>query len=317
MRERNDQRLMKKLTIDFQLLLTCVICLVLTSCGCTPAPQTAARNESPQRLISTAPSITETLFDIGIGDRIIGDSQFTSYPPEASEIEKIGGLYDANWEKIVELAPDLVLMLEKNENYRLQCRKLGIESLMVDHVTMEGVLASYDLIGERLGPEVMQMAQAGKTALKEKLDTLQSQSESLQPVRVLICIDRTRESGKLQNVFVAGTNPYYQDVIRWAGGVNVAESTGLAFPNISVEAIVAMNPDVIVDLMMGVEISPSTGDTGTQEDDLTSDWKTLGDAVNAVKTGRVYTLTESYATIPGPRAPLFIKKLAEILHSHQ
>ena len=308
---------MKKRIINSLLFrLACVTCLLLMGYGCTPAPQKpASRNESPQRLVSTTPSITETLFDIGIGDRIVGDSQFTTYPPEASKIEKIGGLYDANWEKIVELEPDLVLMLETNESYRSQCQKLGIESLAVDHVTMEGVLASYDLIGKRLGPEVMQKAQASKTALKEKLDTLQAQGESLTPVRVLICIDRTRESGPLQNIYVAGTNPYYQDVIRWAGGINVAESTGLAFPNITAEAIVAMNPDVIIDLMMGVETASSTGETGTQKDELISDWKTLGDAVNAVKTGRIYIITENYTTIPGPRAPLFIEKLTERLHS--
>ncbi|MDR1269357.1 MAG: ABC transporter substrate-binding protein, partial [Planctomycetaceae bacterium] len=153
---------MKKLVIDFQLfLLASVVCLVFVGNGCVPAPQKTTqtttqktqqpvrRIESPQRLISTAPSITEILFDIGIGERIVGDSRFTTYPPETKEIEKIGGLYDGNWERIVELKPDLVLIQAKNEDFRLQCEKLGIESLSVEHGSMEGVLASYDLIGER------------------------------------------------------------------------------------------------------------------------------------------------------------------------
>jgi iron complex transport system substrate-binding protein len=312
---------MKKLVIDFRLFLfTCVLCLVFVGYGCAPTsqktPQTTPRNEPPQRLISTAPSITEILFDIGIGDRIVGDSRFTKYPPEAEKIEKIGGLYDGNWERIVELKPDLVLILDKNENFHLQCQELGIESLAVDHASMEGVLASYNLIGKRFGSEVMQAALTRKKELEEKLHSLQSKSESLSPVRVLICIDRIRGSGQLQNLYVAGTNPYFQDAIHWAGGINVAETTNLPIPVLSVEGVVAMNPDVIIDLMIGVKVMAAEGvsGTGVEQNDLTDDWKTLGNEVNAVKMGRIYALTEDYATIPGPRTPLFVEKLLEILH---
>jgi iron complex transport system substrate-binding protein len=315
--------LMKKLIIEFRLfLLTCVVCFVFVGNGCVPnsqttphtTSQTVPQNKPPQRLISTAPSITEILFDIGIGDRIVGDSRFTKYPPETEKIEKIGGLYDGNWEKIVELKPDLVLILAKNENFHLQCQKLGIESLAVDHGSMDGVLESYNLIGERFGTEVMQAAQTRKTALKETLCVLRSKGESLPPVRVLICIDRIRGSGQLQNLYVAGTNSYFQDAIRWAGGINVAETTNLEIPVLSAEGVTAMNPDVIIDLMIGVKVGVSEGDAGTEENDLIADWKTLGNEVNAVKTGRIYVLTEDYATIPGPRTPLFVEKLLEILH---
>jgi iron complex transport system substrate-binding protein len=318
---------MKKLVIDCQLfLLVCVVCIVLADNGCAPVsqethqetPQPIRRIELPQRLISTTPSITEILFDIGIGDRIVGDSRFTRYPPEAEKIEKIGNLYDGNWERIVELKPDLVLVLTKGENLRLQCEKFGIESLTVDHGSMEGVLASYDLIGERLGAEVMQAAQARKTALEEKLSVLRAKGESLPPIRVLICIDRIHGIGQLQNLYVAGTNPYFQDAIHWAGGINVAETTDTAFPCISTEDVAAMNPDVIIDLMLSevVKLSskPSEEEPEKKEADPIADWKTLGNEVNAVKTGRIHVLTEGYATIPGPRMPLLVEKLLEILH---
>ncbi|MDR3198170.1 MAG: helical backbone metal receptor [Planctomycetaceae bacterium] len=314
---------MKKPVFVVQLFwLACTVCFAFAGCVyvSTPqaTPQTVQHNEPPQRLISTAPSITEILFDIGVGERIVGDSKFTTFPPETKDIEKIGELYNSNWERIVELKPDLVLILAKNEDFRLQCRKLGIESLAVEHGSMEGVLASYELIGERFGSEVLQAAQAKKKALEEKLSVLRSKGEALPPVRVLICIDRERESGTLQNVYVAGTNPYFQDAIRWAGGTNVAETTGLPFPNMSVEGILALNPDVIVDLMISevvkVSVNPSDEEPEKKDDDLIADWKTLGNEVNAVKTGRIYVLTENYATIPGPRTPLFVEKLLEILH---
>ena len=311
---------MKKHITALQLSLLAWICYVaLLGNGCAPSPERPAqRVKSPQRLISTVPSITEILFDIGLGDRIVGDSRFTTYPPETKRIEKIGGFHDTNWEKIVDLKPDLVLMLLGKEVCGVELPELGIETLTVDHRSMEGVLESYDLIGGRFGPDVMHTAQARKAVLEEKLKAIQSEAARVQPVRVLICIDRDRESGRLQNVFVAGTSPYFQDAIRWAGGINVAETTGLPFPNTSVEGILAMNPDVIVDLMVSevVKRSGSSSDEAPEriEDDLIADWKTLGNEVNAVKTGRIYAVTEAYATIPGPRTPLFVEKLFEILH---
>ena len=296
----------------------------LTFSGCAPSakpPVAVAPATPPQRLISTAPSITEILFDIGIGDRIVGDSRYTAYPPEAKEIEKICGMYDGDWEKIIGLEPDLVLILKKNEYCGLQCQESGIESLVFDHGSMEGVLKSYDLIGQRFGPEVMQAAQARKAALEEKLSLLRSKGESLPPVRVLICIDRIHDSGQIQNLYAAGTSPYFQDIIRWAGGINAAESTGLAFPCLSVEDAAAMNPDVIIDLMISevanLSANPSEEKPEKKEDDLIADWKILGNEVNAVKTGRIFVLMESYATIPGPRAPLLVEKLIEILHGEQ
>ena len=261
------------------------------------------------RLVSTVPNITEILFDIGLGDRIVGDSKFTKYPPGAEKIKKIGDLYDVNWEEIVRMDVDLALILIENEEFRTRCQKLGIETLSVDHQSMEGVLASYDLIGKRFGPDVMRTAQERKSALESKLEDIRSRAASFPPVRVLLCIDRTRGSGRLQNMYVAGTNPYFQDVIRWTGGINVAEKTGLPIPNVSIEGVLAMNPDVIVDLMIGESADLS-------EDDLTDDWKTLGNEVNAVKTGRIYVVTEDYATIPGPRTPLFLEKLLDILHGN-
>ena len=314
---------MAKHLAAFPLFLFSWICYLALACnGCAPPPERPVqRVECPQRLISTVPSITEVLFDIGLGDRIVGDSRFTTYPPETKDIEKIGGLHDTNWEKVVDLKPHLVLMLMGKEVCGMEVPKLGIETLTVDHRSMEGVLESYDVIGRRFGPDVMQTAQARKAVLKEELKAIQSKAAKYRPVRVLICVDRDRESGRLHNLYVAGTSPYFQDAIRWAGGINVAETTGLAFPNMSVEGIVAMNPDVIVDLMVG-EVVKRSGNSFDEEpekteDDLIADWKTLGNEVNAVKTGRIVVVTEDYATIPGPRTPLFVEKLFEILHGEE
>ncbi len=283
----------------------------------TPEPIFVA---SPQRLISTVPSITEVLFDIGLGDRLVGDSKFTIYPPETRNIEKVGGLYDVDWERIIALRPELVVTLTESETIRQRLRELNIETIGVDHRSVEGLLQSYDQIGERFGGDIQQKAEERKTALKVKLDELEAKTEKLPKVRVMLCLDRTRGSGRIQNLFIAGTNPFFQDVIRLAGGVNVGAESGIPVPNVSVEGVLSMNPEVIVDLLTGEGTVASANLSDEQKKtkllDTMSDWKTLGNSVAAVQSGRIFLLTDDFTTIPGPRTPLFIEQLINVFHGN-
>ena len=285
--------------------------------GCAEMPEPAAV-ESPQRLVSTVPSITEVLFDIGLGDRIVGDSKFTIYPPETQNIEKIGGLYDIEWERIIALRPDLAVATVENESARQRLRELGIDTLVVDHRSLEGVLSSYDLIGERFGGEIQEKARQRKAVLKAKLDELEERTANLPKVRVMMCLDRTRGSGRIQNLYIAGTNPFLQEVIRLAGAVNVGEESGLPYPNVSAEGILAMNPEVIVDLLTGEGTVASAFLTEEQKQtkifDSMNDWKTLGHSIDAVKSDRIFLLMDDFTTIPGPRTPLFVEQLIDVFH---
>ncbi len=287
--------------------------------GCNGAvPVAAPANGSPQRVVSTVPSITEILFDIGVGDRLVGDSKFTIYPPETEKIEKIGGLYDIDWERLIALRPDLAIILTENDAVRQRLQDLRIETLLVDHRGLDGVLRSYDQIGAKFGSDVAQTAQKRKEAFQTALNALETKTAPMEKVRVMICLDRTRGGGRLQNVFIAGTNPFFQDAIRLAGGVNVGAESGIPVPNVSMEGILAMNPDVIVDLLTGegsvASAKLSEEQLQTKVVDTVNDWKTLGNSVNAVKNGRIHLLTDDFTTIPGPRTPQFVEKLIGILH---
>jgi len=286
-----------------------------TGCAETPEPVPVA---SPQRLISTVPSITEILFDIGLGDRIVGDSRFTIYPPETLKIEKIGGLYDIEWERVITLRPDLAITTVENGSAQKRLGELRIDTLAVDHRSLEGVLASYDLIGERFGGEIQEKARQRKAALKAKLDELEEKTANLPRVRVMLCLDRARGSGRIQNLYIAGTNPFLQEVIRLAGGDNVGAESGLPYPNVSAEGILAMNPDVIVDLLTGEGTVASAFLTEEQKKtkilDSMNDWKTLGNSIAAVKSDRIFLLMDDFTTIPGPRTPLFVEQLIDVFH---
>lgn len=252
----------------------------------------------PQRVISTLPSITEVLFDIGLGSRIVGDSSFTRYPPESATIEKIDGAYGINRETIISLKPDLLILSAENRALRSLA---NIPILIVDHRTLRGVLDSYSVIGALFGEEFLAVAQKKQRELFAKLDQFDVQRKGKKPIRTLICIDRTYGTGQIHNLYVAGKDSFLNDAVTKAGGENVAASLGLLAPILSAEGVIQLAPDVIIDIQISSRDVERT----------IADWQSLGDKVPAVKHQRVLTLTDDYASIPGARTLLLIEKIAQ------
>jgi len=278
-----------------------IVCL-----GCAPSPPLVSPDVipemPPQRIISSLPSITEVLFDIGLGNRIVGDSSFTKYPPETAQIAKIGGLYDINRERIVSLKPDLVILSVENDSLR---QSLYAPVLMVDHRTLSGVLDSYLIIGELFGGETLATARKKRHELLNKLNAFKARTEGKEPIRTLISIDRSYGTGRIQHLFVAGADSFLSEAVAMAGGENVAASTGLLAPMLSAEGVIHLAPEVIIDIQIsGIDPARSV-----------SDWQSLGNSVPAVRHRRILTLTDDYASIPGPRTPMLVEKIVRYFES--
>ena len=126
--------------------------------------------------------------------------------------------------------------------------------------------------------------------------------------RVLISIGRTLGSNSLKEVCVSGKNTFFDELITYAGGRNACEEIDIAYPILSAEGILHINPDVIIDLVPGPETKE------LDETEILEEWKSVSD-VNAIKKNRVYVLNEDYAVIPGPRFILLLEDLAHILHT--
>jgi len=286
-----------------------IVPFIIVCLGCAPSAEPPASWDTPPlRIISTLPSITEVLFELGLQDRIVGDSSFTKYPPEAANIEKIGGLYDINREQVVSLKPDMIILSTENTALR---QPLSVPVLLVDHRTLTGVLDSYLVIGEIFGEDVLSLAQKKRQELIDALNELEAKTKGRKPIRTLISIDRSYGTGRIQNLFVAGTDSFLSDAVARAGGENVVSSIGLASvigslaPQLSVEGVIHLAPDVIIDVQVGGR-------------DLTlseSDWQSLGSSVPAVKHRRILTLADDFASIPGPRTPMLIEKIARYFAS--
>jgi iron complex transport system substrate-binding protein len=299
-----------KLRINSALEIAVLACCAAYFTGCEPLREHPEQNlppqKVPQRIISALPSITEVLFDIGLGNRIVGVSSFTAYPPEAAKIDKIGGLYDINYEKILSLYPDVIIFSVENTELSRKdiLRQSSIRTLALEHRTLQGVIDSYKIISEQFEPEVQTVALEKQAALETRLQKFAERlkNKNGNKVRTLLCIDRSRGTGRIQNLFVAGRDSFLTEALRLAGGENVTGNIATLAPTLSAEGIIGLAPEVIIDLCVNAnDVSDS------------ADWQSLGNSVPAVRNKRIYRITDDYATIPGPRTPLLIEKIEKLL----
>lgn len=258
-----------------------------------------------QRIISLAPSITETLYALDLGDRVIGVTNFCDYPEEATTKTHVGGIIDTNYEAILHLEPDVVVLYPVHHDAQERLKELGVHTLTVDCRTLKGILESIQIIGEAChvtgqSDEILSSMHAG-------MDRIRSRTEGLKRPTVLISAGRTKDSGKLGEVYAAGRGQWYDDAIDIAGGENVFTDEKIPFPSVTGEGLVRLNPDVIV------EMAPADSGRTVSAEQIAAQWDILPD-IKAVRDGRVYVLEGNYTTIPGPRFVQVVEDLARVLH---
>ena len=281
---------------------------ILPATGCSRAgPEGASAPESglPQRIVSLSPSITETLFALGLGDRVIGVTRHCRYPREAQERTIVGGHFDLSFEAIVALEPDLVILRGENRQAASFLEGRGASVLAVDHRSAEGVLDSIGAIGLRCGAEAR--AKQMVSEIRAQMDQVARKTAGLNRPKVLVVAQRALGSGRIEDVYIAGSDSFFDRLIRLAGGENACPKGRPGFPVVSAEGIVSMNPHVIVDLIARER------QAGLSRETMLRDWQQL-DEVEAVRTGRVHRIDDDYAFIPGPRLALMVRKLARLIH---
>jgi iron complex transport system substrate-binding protein len=264
------------------------------------------KKQEPKRIISLSPNVTETLFALGLGNKVVGRTRFCNYPPEVKKIKEIGGYIDPNYEAIAALRPDIVILLPEHENVKSYLEKLNIHYLVVTNKNISDILMSIKIIGDSCNAQ--NPAKKLITELRHVISSVRAKTENLKPVRTLVSIGRNIGSGTLKNVYIAGKNTYFNELIELAGGINAfnANST-LAFPLLSAEGIIHLNPDIIIDLV------PNLGKTNLTKKILTAEWNSLGN-IDAIKNKRITVLSGDYTVIPGPRFVLLLQDLVKAIH---
>ena len=195
-----------------------------------------------------APSITETLYAWGLGDRVVGVTRYCEYPPEVKNKARIGGYYDPNFEAILALKPDLVVMLEEHEQSLPGFEKLKLETLVVSPQDDRG---DHRVVPHDRPRRAGRGRKAGgwPTQYENRLERIREKTRLLPRPRVLLALDRTFGRGHLADVYVAGADDYFDRIIELAGGQNAYRQRGVRYPVVSPEGILWLNPDVIVDLV--------------------------------------------------------------------
>jgi iron complex transport system substrate-binding protein len=266
----------------------------------------AALCAQPQRIVSTAPSITELLFALGLGDRVVGVDRFSHYPPEAATRTHIGDYASPNIEAIAALRPDLVIIPTNPVRLRERLEALRIQVLEVDQEGLPKLFRSFEVVGQATGAT----AQAARltATVKLQLEAIRAKAAGRPRTRMMFVVGRTPNA--LNELFVMGGASYLNELIEIAGGENVFRDASAAYPQVSLEEVLKRNPEVIID--MG-EMSQTIGVTPEQKRAVEALWQRLP-SLAAVKNRRVHAVASDIFVVPGPRVVDAARAFFEMLH---
>lgn len=251
-----------------------------------------------QRVVSLAPSITETLFAIGAGNLVVGVTDYCNYPPEARQKQRIGGIINPSIEMIVSLKPDLIL-LSMEGNLRADFDKLtalGIPVVVTNPRTLEGIYSSLQRIGQLVGRA--DSAQRLVQKLRTRASGIIAKAKHVPRASVLLFVS-------LQPIIVAGKGTFLAELLAHAGGKNAAASATSSYPTYSREAVLKDDPDVLIFLS-------DILDNNAELVQLYPEWANL----KAFRRGAVFRVNADVVSRPGPRAVDGLEALYNLLHSH-
>jgi iron complex transport system substrate-binding protein len=273
-------------------LIPCL--LILTAVG--------AYAGEPQRIVSLAPSITETVFALGLGDRLVGVSIYCDYPAEAARIDKVGSFLTPNVEAIIAKRPDVVLVVPSpgNRGGVESLQRLGIRVVVVDPNTLAEIKASILTIGRALDRDTE--AHAVVARIDAQFAAVTHRLDDATPRRVLMVVGQTP-------LIAVGTSSFQGELIEMAHGINVAKASGSAWPNLSLEYAIAAAPEVIIDTTMGNE--ERSGAEGAM-----AFWSAYP-TIPAVRDRRVYGYKAYELLRPGPRIGEAFEDIARFVHPEQ
>jgi iron complex transport system substrate-binding protein len=255
----------------------------------------------PQRVVSLSPNLTEIVYFVGAGSRLVGVTDFCDYPPAARTRPKIGGIINPSLERVLALKPDLVLAARGNDlAFVERLRQHGLPVFATDPHSFEEVLRLIERIGALLG--LAEQARVRTARLRGRLAELEARARaSPTHPRALVLIS-------LDPLFAAGRDTFIDDLLRHAGLRNAAAARG-PWAKWSAERVLASAPDLLV------VVAEHGGTAATRRELLAqlqhrSPWRELA----CVRAGQVYPATDDYLTIPGPR---LLEGLAELVAIHR
>jgi iron complex transport system substrate-binding protein len=263
---------------------------------------------APQRIVSTAPSITEILFALGEGRHVVGVSNFCAYPPKVTKLPRVGTYLQPDAEAIVRLKPDLVVLEKIFSQLTNRLNAFHIRYVEVPEGGLDDVYSAIRIIGE--ATQANDRASDLIKRMEGTFSRMQSRAAEIPHPRALLIIGRT--PGTLSDLIAVGPGNYLDQLVQIAGGANVLGRAGLpSYPRISLETVLRENPDVIIDLT-GME--QSEAQRSRERADTLALWAKHSDLA-AVRHQRIYAAATNAFVVPGPRAIEAAEILWQYFHS--
>lgn len=257
------------------------------------------------RIVSTSPGVTEILFALGLGDRVVGVTDYCRYPAEAQKKPKIGSWAQPNMEVILAQRPDLVIVQQTAVHSASKFRSAGLRTLPVKLEGVPTIHAAIDSIGDAAG--VPDRARKLNAEIRGGLADVQKRLTGVKPEPVLFVVGR--DQGALSGVIAAGPGSHLDEIIRMAGGRNVLADSPVPYAKVSREEILARRPEVILDV--GEYMAGAPGQK--QQAEVRALWAQFA-TLPAVRDNRVHVLDNNLFVIPGPRIAECARQVARLLH---
>jgi iron complex transport system substrate-binding protein len=272
---------------------------------CAPKARMAdqASTEGPSHIVSLVPAVTEMLFAIGAGGQVAGVSSYDKFPPETLSKPRVGALIDPDFERILSLKPDLVIVYGTQTDLIARLDRAHVPMFKYEHAGLADITSTIRKIGERVARTAAGNALADR--LEREFEGIRrSVAGKPRPKAVLIF---GREPGTLRGIYASGGVGFMHDMLTLAGGTDIFSDVKRQSLQATTELLLARAPEVVIEVHSG---DPWPSDRIAVEKDA---WKVLA-SLPAVRTGRVHELVDDRLSIPGPRVAEAVRLLVSALH---
>jgi len=254
-------------------------------------------SSAPMRIISLAPSITEMIYFLGLGDRLVGVTRFSTFPREAQGKPKVGIYTNINIEKVISLNPDLVIgTMDGNRREDVEMLEgVDIPVYVINPRTVGQVLDTLERLGEICG--VTDRSERLVLSLRERVLRVERAVRNREKPLVLLVIN-------VRPLMSVNCNTIHHNIIQLAGGRNMTGDQPITYPKLNIEEVIRKGPDVII---------ISSMERGKEFDKAKQEWFRWS-TVPAVSKGKVYLIDSDLIDRPAPRIVSGLEEMARLLH---
>lgn len=276
---------------------------------------TGSASAEPVRIVSLSPVGTEMLFALGLEKNIRAVTNFCDYPPEAAKKPKVGDFASLNYESLISMGTDLLVLQDIHKQFCRDLDVLKIPYILLKQNSIADVCDSLLRLGRVCGRA--QRAAALVSDIQSEIRRVSLKVKGRGVPSVMLCVSRELSEDSITTFYAAGQNNFYNEIISVAGGRNSVKEKRIGYPQISIEGMMKINPDVIIDLVGDKAFYHSKDsidlDTVFNEKYMKDQWIRSARA-RAVSEGRIYIMQGTMFLRPGPRVGLVLRSFASAIH---